>query len=67
MIEKSFWHPVGKLGDLAGGPHAMAVLGEDVVVWQPPGGAYQAWADRCPHRGTKLSLGHLVDGRLECA
>ena len=67
MIEKSFWHPLGKLGDLAGGPHAVVVLGEDLVVWQAPGGAYQAWADRCPHRGTKLSLGHIAHGRLECA
>ena len=67
MIEKSFWYPVGKSGDLAGGPHAVVVLGEDVVVWQAPGGAYQAWADRCPHRGTKLSLGQIKDGQLECA
>ncbi len=67
MIEKALWHPVGKLADLAGGPHAVVLLGEDVVVWQAPDGAFQAWADRCPHRGTKLSLGHLVDGRLECA
>lgn len=67
MIEKSLWHPVGKLADLAGGPHAVVLLGEDMVVWQTSGGAFQAWADRCPHRGTKLSLGQLVDGRLECA
>jgi phenylpropionate dioxygenase-like ring-hydroxylating dioxygenase large terminal subunit len=67
MIEKSLWHPVGKLSDLAGGPHAVVLLGEDVVVWQAPDGAYQAWADRCPHRGTKLSLGHVVGCRLECA
>ena len=67
MIEKSFWYPVGKLSDLAGGPHAVVALGEDVVVWQAPGGAYQAWADRCPHRGTKLSLGQIKGGRLECA
>ena len=67
MIEKSLWHPVGKLSDLVGGPHAVLLLGEDVVVWQAPDGSYQAWADRCPHRGTKLSLGHVVDGRLECA
>ncbi len=67
MHEKSLWHPVGKLTDLASGPHAVVVLGEDVVVWQLPGGQYQAWADRCPHRGTKLSLGRVADGRLECA
>ena len=67
MVEKSLWHPVGKLGDLAGGPHALVVLGEDLVVWQAPGGAHQVWADRCPHRGTKLSLGQVVAGRLACA
>lgn len=67
MIEKTFWHPVGKAGDLSGGPHAVVVLGEEVVVWQAKDGQFQAWADRCPHRGTRLSLGHLVDGRLECA
>ena len=67
MMETSLWHPVGKLGDLAGGPHAAVVLGEDVVVWQSPSGQYQAWADRCPHRGTKLSLGRIENGRLECA
>ena len=67
MIEKSLWHPVGKLQDLTGGPHALTVLGEEVVVWQASSGAFQAWADRCPHRGTKLSLGQVVDGRLECA
>lgn len=67
MIEKSLWHPVGKLGDLAGGPHAVVLLGEDVVVWQTPGGALQAWADRCPHRGTQLSLGQVAGDRLECA
>lgn len=67
MIEKSFWHPVGKLQDLTGGPHAFTVLGEEVVVWQASSGTFQAWADRCPHRGTKLSLGQVVDGRLECA
>ena len=67
MIEKTLWYPVGKLGDLAGGPHAVIVLGEDVVLWRAPSGAFQAWADRCPHRGTKLSLGKVVAGQLECA
>ena len=67
IFEKSLWLPVGKVDDLAGGPHAVVLLGEEVVVWQSPDGSFQAWADRCPHRGTKLSLGHVVDGRLECA
>ena len=67
MIEKSFWHPVGLLLDLVGGPHAVVALGEELVIWQTPDGNYQAWADRCPHRGTKLSIGRVDGGRLECA
>ena len=67
MFEKSLWLPVGVLTDLQGGPHPVVLLGEELVVWQAPTGQYQAWADRCPHRGTPLSLGRVVNGRLECA
>ena len=67
MIEKTLWHPVGKAVDLAGYPKAVVLLEEDVVIWQTPDGRFQAWADRCPHRGTKLSLGRVQNGQLECA
>ena len=67
MIEKTLWHPVGKAVDLAGSPKAVVLLEEDVVIWQTPDGHFQAWADRCPHRGAKLSLGRVQDGQLECA
>lgn len=67
MIEKTLWHPVGKAVDLAGSPKAVVLLEEDVVIWQTPDGRFQAWADRCPHRGTKLSLGRVQNGQLECA
>jgi phenylpropionate dioxygenase-like ring-hydroxylating dioxygenase large terminal subunit len=67
MIEKTLWHPVGKAVDLAGSPKAVVLLEEDVVIWQTPDGRFQAWTDRCPHRGAKLSLGRVQDGQLECA
>jgi phenylpropionate dioxygenase-like ring-hydroxylating dioxygenase large terminal subunit len=61
------WHPVAKAEDLdGGGPMAVRVLGEDVVVWRSAG-EYHAWRDLCVHRGTRLSLGKIVDGAaLEC-
>jgi phenylpropionate dioxygenase-like ring-hydroxylating dioxygenase large terminal subunit len=61
------WHPVARVDELdSGGPLAARVLGEDVVVWRS-GDEYLAWRDLCVHRGTRLSLGHVVDGRrLEC-
>src|SRR5260370_858061 len=61
------WHPVALVADLAdGGPMAARVLGEDLVVWRS-GEEFFAWRDLCVHRGTRLSLGSVVDGvRLEC-
>ena len=61
------WHPVASLEDLAhGGPFGTRVLGEDIVVWRGGDQVY-AWQDLCVHRGTRLSLGKVVDGvRLEC-
>src|SRR5260370_4606100 len=61
------WHPVALVADRAdGGPIAARVLGEDLVVWRS-GEEFFAWRDLCVHRGTRLSLGSVVDGvRLEC-
>jgi phenylpropionate dioxygenase-like ring-hydroxylating dioxygenase large terminal subunit len=62
------WHPVARVEELeGGGPIAARLLGEDVVVWRS-GDELLAWRDLCVHRGTRLSLGRVVDGdRLECA
>src|SRR5207249_9416772 len=56
------WHPVARVEDLAGGgPVAARLLGEDLVLWRS-GDEYLAWRDLCVHRGTRLSLGHAVNG-----
>jgi phenylpropionate dioxygenase-like ring-hydroxylating dioxygenase large terminal subunit len=61
------WHPVVAVDRLAGGgPIAARLLGEDIVVWRA-GDEVLAWRDLCLHRGTRLSLGRVIDGaRLEC-
>lgn len=60
------WHPVASLDQFE---HTAIVsvrlLGEDLVLWQE-GGHYHAWQDLCVHRGTKLSLGKVEDGCLQC-
>ena len=68
MIERSWWHPVIAADELGGAPLAARLLGEDLVLWRDASGAAHAFANRCPHRGTKLSLGRVVEGgtRLEC-
>jgi phenylpropionate dioxygenase-like ring-hydroxylating dioxygenase large terminal subunit len=61
------WHPIARVDELAGsGPFAARLLGEDIVIWRS-GSTFHAWRDLCVHRGTRLSLGRVVDGdRLEC-
>jgi phenylpropionate dioxygenase-like ring-hydroxylating dioxygenase large terminal subunit len=72
MIERMLWHPVALSTDVANKPVAVQLLGEAVVLWRDAQGALHAWADKCPHRGAKLSMGRIeVDAqgasRLECA
>jgi phenylpropionate dioxygenase-like ring-hydroxylating dioxygenase large terminal subunit len=72
MIEDTLWHPVTDSSLLTGdAPLAVRLLSRELVLWRDASGTAHAFADRCPHRGTKLSLGrvlHLESGsRLECA
>jgi phenylpropionate dioxygenase-like ring-hydroxylating dioxygenase large terminal subunit len=42
------------------------LLGQNVVLWRDAARQAHAWADQCPHRGARLSLGQVVNGRLQC-
>ena len=67
MVESSLWHPVALVGDVAQTPVAVQLLEQPVVVWRDAAGAVQAFADQCPHRGARLSLGRVTPGgQLEC-
>jgi phenylpropionate dioxygenase-like ring-hydroxylating dioxygenase large terminal subunit len=70
MIEHTHWHPVTESATLRDAPLPVRLFGEDLVLWRDEAGTARAWADRCPHRGTKLSLGQVVrddyGARLEC-
>ena len=71
MIEYTLWHPVALSADVADKPVAAQLLAQALVLWRDAQGAVHAWADKCPHRGAKLSLGRVVHGAaqsvLECA
>ena len=60
-------HPVIAAPDLGAAPVAVRLLGDDHVLWRDAAGSPHAAPDRCPHRGTRLSLGRVCDGQLECA
>mgnify|MGYP005638578825 CR=1 FL=1 len=61
------WHPVAISSELDKEPViGIRLLDKDIVIWRADSKT-QAWQDRCVHRGTKLSLGHIVDNNfLQC-
>ncbi len=62
---RRFWYPLAFTDDLAGGPLARRLLGEDLVVWATADGASAA-RDVCPHRSAALSGGWVDDGCIVC-
>ena len=67
MIETSLWHPVAQSPEVvADKPLPVQLLEQSLVLWRNAEGAVQAFVDRCPHRGARLSMGRIEQGRLEC-
>ena len=62
---RPFWHPVAWAADVADRPISTELLGTPLVIWRVEGRVAVA-LDRCPHRGTKLSLGVVEDDELVC-
>ena len=66
LREQAWWWPVALDDEGGAGPVPLQLLGRSLVLWRRPDGAPVLMADRCPHRGARLSLGRLVQGRLQC-
>jgi nitrite reductase/ring-hydroxylating ferredoxin subunit len=65
----SSWQPVLPSQELRNAENIVAgfVQGAEIALWRSRDGVAQAWDNRCPHRGTRLTLGRILDGRLSCA
>lgn len=66
MMEHTQWHPVALATELADSPLGLRLLDQDLVLWRDGQGQANAFVDRCPHRGARLSLGRVNAGNLEC-
>jgi len=65
MLER-MWFPVARVQDVTTGrPFSAELLGRRLVVFSS-GGEVAVAADRCPHRGGRLSHGRMTDEVLEC-
>jgi phenylpropionate dioxygenase-like ring-hydroxylating dioxygenase large terminal subunit len=66
-VFRRFWYPTLPLAELATGPRPFTLLGQKLALWLGPDGAPVAFVDKCPHRGTALSMdAKVVDGALRC-
>lgn len=61
------WTPVGLESQFPPcSSHPIVVEGYGLAIWRGEGGQVQAWEDRCPHRGMRLSFGFVRGNRLTC-
>ena len=61
------WFPVCRGAD-AVPRHVVhtALLGQELAVWRADDGTVNAWENRCPHRGVRLSIGTNLGHALKC-
>ena len=64
---KGCWYPVARSNSVTDAPHAVRLLGEDLVIWRDHHDALVVAPDRCPHREAPLSIGSVEGGVLTCA
>jgi phenylpropionate dioxygenase-like ring-hydroxylating dioxygenase large terminal subunit len=62
----AYWHPIARSRDLNRKPIARRVLDLELVLFRSCDGRLGAMANRCPHRGMRLSKGCVRAGRLVC-
>jgi phenylpropionate dioxygenase-like ring-hydroxylating dioxygenase large terminal subunit len=63
---RNYWYPILRTADLGDRPIGIERLCEKLVVWRDVDGTPRVFQDRCAHRAAPLSLGDIVDGRLQC-
>ncbi len=64
-VLRACWHPVARSDAVDEGPVGVELLGEPLVVFRSRGATVVA-TDRCPHRGSPLSLGSYETDGLAC-
>lgn len=61
------WHPVAASRGLKVGEIAPArLLGAELALWRAADGRPRAWLNRCPHRGTRFTIGRIENDHLVC-
>jgi nitrite reductase/ring-hydroxylating ferredoxin subunit len=64
---RQYWHPLCLSEDLRDIPHAVRMLGEDLVAFRCGDGSVGLVGARCPHRCTSLEYGQVREHGLQCS
>lgn len=60
------WFPIMRSAELLQQPKRLRRFGLDLAVWRDAAGRPHVFEDRCPHRGSALSLGKVQGNELAC-
>jgi phenylpropionate dioxygenase-like ring-hydroxylating dioxygenase large terminal subunit len=66
MFVRNAWYAAGFSDEFGRHLLARTYLGEAVVIYRTGDGKPVAFEDRCAHRRLPLSMGRLIDDRVEC-
>jgi phenylpropionate dioxygenase-like ring-hydroxylating dioxygenase large terminal subunit len=61
------WYLVCRSEDVGEKPIRLTRLNRDIALWRDASGKVHAVEDVCPHRGARMSMGHVVEGGLACS
>ena len=67
MSDGQRWFPVARSEEVV--PRHIVdamLLGQELAVWRDAAGVVNAWENRCPHRGVRLSIGYNTGLQLRC-
>lgn len=66
-LDETAWFPVGRSDDAPRrSVHQAKLLGRELVVWRADDDVVNVWANRCLHRGVRLSVGRNEGHELTC-
>ncbi|SOZ17154.1 Rieske 2Fe-2S domain-containing protein [Cupriavidus taiwanensis] len=61
------WYPIASASDLPSRHvYQTSLAGQELAVWRDDNGNVNAWENRCPHRGLRLTLGVNLGHELRC-
>lgn len=62
---RAYWHPIALVDEISDKPRRFVLLGENLVAFRTSNGV-SVLKDLCAHRGCALSIGRVVNERIEC-